>query len=139
MRMDKIKAGLSDAEREALRILWDYGPGTVRRLMELLVERGHRWAYSTVATLLRRLEGKGYSASESVGGSLVYRATLSREDLLERRLKDAAVELCDGAEAPLVFLALVQGNRFTTAELDRIRQIIDDAKKREGRSPKPGR
>jgi BlaI family transcriptional regulator, penicillinase repressor len=137
--MDKIKAGLSEAEREVLRGLWDHGPGTVRRLMELLAERDHRWAYSTVATLLRRLEGKGYSASKIVDGSLVYRATISREDLLERRLKDAAVELCDGAEAPLVFLALVQANRFTTDELDRIRQIIDDAREEEGRSPKPGR
>jgi BlaI family transcriptional regulator, penicillinase repressor len=137
--MDKIKAGLSEAEREALRALWDHGPGTVRRLMEQLVERGHRWAYSTVATLLRRLEGKGYSASETVGGSLIYRATLSREDLLERRLKDAAVELCDGAEAPLVFLALVQGNRFTSDELDRIRRIIDDARKEQGKSPKRGK
>jgi BlaI family transcriptional regulator, penicillinase repressor len=137
--MNEIKAGLSDAEREALRVLWDHGPGTVRRLMERLVERGHRWAYSTVATLLRRLEGKGYSASETVGGSLIYRATVSREDLLERRLKDAAVELCDGAEAPLVFLALVQGNRFTTDELDRIRRIIDDARKEQGKSPKRGK
>jgi BlaI family transcriptional regulator, penicillinase repressor len=137
--MNKIKAGLSDAEREALRVLWDHGPGTVRRLMDLHVERGHRWAYSTVATLLRRLEGKGYSGSETVGGSLIYRATVSREDLLERRLKDAAVELCDGAEAPLVFLALVQGNRFTADELDRIRRIIDDAKKDQGKAPERGK
>jgi hypothetical protein len=38
-----------------------------------------------------------------------------------------AAELCDGAAVPLV-LALVQGNRFTTEELDRIRKIIDEAK-----------
>src|SRR5437764_6506218 len=105
--MKEIKAGLSEAERETLRALWDHGPGTVRQIMELLAERGRQWVYSTVATLLRRLEGKGYSASETVGGSLVYRAALSREDLLEQRLKDAAAELCDRDEAPLVFLALV--------------------------------
>jgi BlaI family transcriptional regulator, penicillinase repressor len=126
--MDEIKAGLSEAEREALRALWDHGPGTVRQIMELITARGRRWAYSTVATLLRRLESKGYSASESVAGSLVYRAALSREDLLDRRLKDAAIELCDGEAAPLV-LALVQGNQFSADELDRIRQIIDEARK----------
>ena len=125
--MDEIKAGLSDAEREALNALWDRGPGTVRQLLELIEARGRQWAYSTVATLLRRLESKGYATSESMNGSLVYRAALSREDLLERRLKEAAAELCDGAAAPLV-LALVQGNRFTTEELDRIRRIIDEAK-----------
>jgi BlaI family penicillinase repressor len=125
--MDEIKAGLSDAEREALGALWDHGPGTVRQLLELIETRGRRWAYSTVATLLRRLESKGYATSESVNGSLVYRAAVSREDLLDRRLKEAAAELCDGAAAPLV-LALVQGNRFTAEELDRIRKLIDEAK-----------
>lgn len=126
--MDEIKAGLSEAEREALRALWDRGPGTVRQVMELIGGRGRTWTYSTVATLLRRLEAKGYAASEPVGGPLIYRATVSREDLIERRLRDAAAELCDGAAAPLV-LALVQGNRFTAKELDRIRREIDEARK----------
>jgi predicted transcriptional regulator len=125
--MDEIKAGLSDAEREALNALWDRGPGTVRQLLEFIEARGRQWAYSTVATLLRRLESKGYATSESVNGSLVYRPAVSREDLLDRRLKEAAADLCDGAAVPLV-LALVQGNRFTTEELDRIRRIIDEAK-----------
>jgi predicted transcriptional regulator len=125
--MDEIRAGLSDAERDALRALWDHGPGTVRQILGLLGERGRRWAYSTAATLLRRLEAKGYARSESAGGALVYRASLSREELLARRLRDAAAELCDGAAAPLV-LALVQGNRFTPEELDRIRRLIEDAK-----------
>lgn len=136
--MDEIKAGLSDAEREILRVLWEYGSGTVRQVMELIAARGRRWAYSTVATLLRRLEHKGYAASEPASGSLVYRAALSREELLDRRLKEAAVELCDGSAAPLV-LALVQGNRFTTEELDRIRRIIDEARKGQGDSPKRGK
>jgi BlaI family transcriptional regulator, penicillinase repressor len=125
--MDEVKARLSNAEREALGALWDRGPGTVRQILEFFKTRGRRWAYSTVATLLRRLESKGYAASEPVNGSLVYRAAVSREVLLDRRLKQAAAELCDGAAAPLV-LALVQGNRFTTQELDRIRKMIDEAK-----------
>lgn len=127
--MDEIKAGLSEAEREALKALWDEGPATVRRAMELIGGRGRKWAYSTVATLLRRLEAKGYAASEPADGVLVYRAAVSRGDLIDRRLKDAAAELCDGEAAPLV-LALVQGNRFTAEELDRIRGMIDEARKK---------
>src|SRR3954453_20316165 len=100
--MGEIRAGLSDAERETLRTLWAHGPGTVRRAIEVHAQGGRRWAYSTVATLLRRLEAKGYAASESAGGSLGYRASVSREDLLERRLNDAAEERCGGAGAPLV-------------------------------------
>jgi predicted transcriptional regulator len=133
--MDAVKAGLSEAEGEALRVLWDHGPGTVREVLEVITTRGRSWAYSTVATLLRRLESKGYSTSELVSGSLVYRAALSRDDLIERRLKDATAELCDGSAAPLV-LALVQGNRFTSEELDRIRALIDQARQRERGSTK---
>jgi BlaI family transcriptional regulator, penicillinase repressor len=47
--------GLSDSEREVLKVLWDRGPGTVREINAELSRRGRHWAYTTVATLLQRL------------------------------------------------------------------------------------
>jgi BlaI family transcriptional regulator, penicillinase repressor len=132
---DEPRVGLSEAEREALRALWDHGSGTVRQIRELFDARGRQWAYSTVATLLRRLETKGYAASELDGGTLVYSAALSRGELLDQRLNDAAIELCEGAAVPLV-LALVQGKRISVEDLDRIRQIIDEARKDHEKAPK---
>jgi predicted transcriptional regulator len=120
------QAGLSDSEREVLRALWDRGPGTVREVMDLLTARGRRWAYTTVGTLLQRLVAKGYVASDPTSVPHVFRASVSREELLGRRLKDAANELCDGRAAPLV-LALVQEGRFTPEELDRMRRMLDEA------------
>ena len=118
--------GLSDAEREVLKVLWDRGPGTVRAFNAELARRGRRWAYTTVATLLQRLAAKQYVASDPSAVPHVYRAAVSREELLERRLQDAADELCDGRAAPLV-LALVQGGRFSPEELARLRRMIDEA------------
>ena len=118
--------GLSEAEREVLKVLWDHGPGTVRRINGVLEERGRRWAYTTVATLLQRLAVKGYVASDPSAVPHVYRALTTRDQLLERRLQDAANELCDGQAVPLV-LALVQGNRFSREELARLRQLLDNA------------
>src|SRR6516164_2871397 len=106
------RAGLSEAEREVLKVLWDCGPGTVRTINEELERRGRRWAYTTVATLLQRLAAKRFLVSDPSAIPHVYRATVTRDELLERRLKDAADELCDGQAVPLV-LALVQGNRFS--------------------------
>jgi predicted transcriptional regulator len=126
------RPGLSEAEMEVLKALWDGGPGTVRHLNGLLEGRGRRWAYTTVATLLQRLAAKGYVASDATGVPHVYRAAVSREAFLERRLRDAADELCDGEAAPLV-LALVKGNRFTPEELERFRRLIDEA----GHEPTP--
>jgi predicted transcriptional regulator len=120
------QVGLSDSEREVLKALWDRGSGTVREVMDLLAGRGRRWAYTTVGTLLQRLVAKGYVSSDPTSVPHVFRASVSREELLGRRLKDAANELCDGRAAPLV-LALVQEGRFTPEELDRMRQMLDEA------------
>ena len=120
------QAGLSDSEREVLRVLWDRGQGTVREVKEVLAGRGRRWAYTTVATLLQRLVAKQYVASDPSAVPHVYSAAVSREELLGRRLQDAADELCDGRAAPLV-LALVQGGRFSAEELARLRRLLDEA------------
>jgi BlaI family transcriptional regulator, penicillinase repressor len=118
--------GLSEAEREVLRVLWDHGPRTVREINEVLKHRGRRWAYTTVATLLQRLGVKQYVASDPSAVPHVYRAVVTRDEMLERRLQEAADELCDGRAAPLV-LALVQGNRFSADELVRLRRLLDEA------------
>jgi BlaI family penicillinase repressor len=118
--------GLSEAEREVLRVLWDHGPRTVREINEVLKHRGRRWAYTTVATLLQRLGVKQYVVSDPSAVPHVYRAVVTRDEMLERRLQEAADELCDGRAAPLV-LALVQGNRFSAEELARLRRLLDEA------------
>ena len=118
--------GLSDAEREVLKVLWERGAGTVREIKDALAARGRGWAYTTVSTLLQRLATKQYAVADSSEVPHVYRATVSRDELIERRLKDAAQELCDGQAVPLM-LALVQGNRFSAEELARFRRLLDEA------------
>ena len=123
-------------------MLWDRGPGRSARSTPSWPQRGRRWAYTTVATLLQRLAAKQYIASDPSMVPHVFRATVSRDELLERRLKDAADELCDGRAAPLV-LALVQGSRFSAEELARMRRLLDEAAadrppRRRNRSPRGG-
>ena len=114
----------SDGELEVLKTLWDGGPATVRGVDEALRERGVQRAYTTVQTVLNRLQTKGHVASESRGGALVYQATSTRDDLLRARLRDLADQLCDGEPTPLV-LTLVAGNRFSAAEIARFRALLD--------------
>jgi predicted transcriptional regulator len=117
---------LSVAEREVLKVLWDHGPATVREINDILKYGGRQWAYTTVATLLMHLGVKEYAASDPSVAPHIFRATVSRDELLNRRLKDAAEELCDGRAAPLI-LALVQANRFSSEELARVRRLLDEA------------
>jgi BlaI family penicillinase repressor len=124
------KVGLSDAEIEVLRVLWDLGPQPVRAINRELSARGRRWAYTTVSTLLLRLSTKECVTSDASVMPHVYRATVSREEMLDRRLRDTADELCDGEAAPLV-LALVQRHRFTAEELAGFQRLLDAAREGE--------
>ena len=130
------KAGLSEAEVDVLKVLWDLGPAPVRAINVELSARGRTWAYTTVSTLLLRLATKGCVASDSTEVPHVYRALVSREEMLERRLRDAADELCDGAAAPLV-LALVQRLQFTPEELEGFQRLIDEARAGTGSEQPP--
>ena len=123
--------GLSEAEIEVLKVLWDLGPSPVRAVNRELAARGRRWAYTTVSTLLLRMTTKGCVASDSSAVPHVYRATVSRDELVGRRLREAADELCDGDAVPLV-LALVQRHRFTPEELARFQRLLDEARAADG-------
>ncbi|HWE35068.1 MAG TPA: BlaI/MecI/CopY family transcriptional regulator [Isosphaeraceae bacterium] len=121
------KAGLTEAEVEVLKVLWDLGPSPIRAINRELEARGRRWAYTTVSTLLLRLATKGCVASDAAGVPHIYRAAVTRDELLGRRLREAADELCDGDAVPLV-LALVQRHRFSPEQLARFRRLLDEAK-----------
>jgi BlaI family transcriptional regulator, penicillinase repressor len=113
------------SELEVLKVLWDQGPGTVREINARLQDQGRKLAYTTVLTKLQRLESKGYVVSDKRDLAHVFRAAVSRNRLLKRRLKDLADELADGTATPLV-LALVEGQRFKAEEIDRLRRLLDD-------------
>jgi predicted transcriptional regulator len=125
---------LSETELEVLKALWDRGSGTVREINELLAERGRRWAYTTVLTLLSRLEAKGYAASDKSGMAHVFRPLVTRDKLLSQRLDTLAAELCEGTATPLVH-ALVQGRRFTAEEIAQFRELIDEMEPKAANSP----
>ncbi|MGD2108220.1 MAG: BlaI/MecI/CopY family transcriptional regulator [Phycisphaerae bacterium] len=115
---------LGDAELEALKVLWDHGALTVREVLTHLHEAGRRVAYTTVQTLLNRLEQKGYVRSDKSDFAYVYRAKLTRERLTRSRLKTMVKQLYDGAAAPLV-LQLIRNEQFTAEEIGELQALID--------------
>ncbi len=122
--MKPTRPSLSEAEVEVLKALWDEGAATVRQLNELLGRRGRRWAYTTVLTLLQRLQSKGWVESDTTGQAHVFRAAASREELLQDQLRTLADQYCEGEPTPLV-LALVRDRRFSAEEIDRFRRLLD--------------
>ncbi len=122
--MEERQGSVSEAELEVLKALWDAGPCTVRALNAALQRLGRRWAYTTVQTLLQRLEGKGCVACDRAGAAHVFRPTVSREGLLSRRLRELADQLCGGTASPLL-LALVEDGRLTNKDVQHLRRLLD--------------
>jgi len=115
---------LGRAELEVLRALWAHGPTTVREVMDYLHGRGRKVAYTTVQTMLGRLEQKGFARSDKSGLAYVYRAKVSRKRFSQSRLKTLLDQLYDGAAGPLA-LQLVRSKRLTPEEIDELRRLIE--------------
>ena len=115
---------ISETELDVLKVLWEHGPATVRQVNAVLRRRGRRYAYTTVLTLLQRLEAKGHVTSDKGGVAHVFPAAVSRDGLLRRRLDELANELCDGTATPLV-QALVEGHRLTPDDVEHLRRLLD--------------
>lgn len=119
-------------ELEILKVLWELGPSSVRVVYRQLLEQqpaGEDLAYNTVQTLLRIMETKGLVTHAQEGRAFVYSARYSRDQSAARFLE----RVFDGAASQLV-ASLLQGERISPEELERMQTLIADArKKRTGR------
>ena len=123
---------VSDAELEVLKELWTAGPATVRDVAAALRKRRRKLAYNTVLTLLSRLRDKGYVAADRRETAHLFRAVVTRDELLGSSLSALADLVCDGTASPLV-LALVRSRKFSADEIAHFRKLLDDL------TPKPGK
>jgi BlaI family penicillinase repressor len=129
-RMARRPQDVTDAELDVLRALWDHGPATIRALADRLYPGGGTSEYATVQKLLERLEDKGHVAHRTEGRQNVYRARVQREDLVARRLRDTAEQLCDGSLTPLL-THLVSAGRLSREELLELRRLVDRLARRD--------
>jgi len=115
---------IGDAELDVLRVLWDEGPSTVREVMTPLHARGRRVAYTTVQTLLNRLELKGFVSSDKSDLAFVFRARLTRDRVRRSRVNSLVGKLYDGAAGPLV-LHLIKTRRLSAEEITELQNLIE--------------
>jgi len=92
---------LSQLELRVMEVLWTRGPSSVREVQEQLPE-ATRPAYTTVQTLMYRLEGKkAVRRSGKSGNALIFEPTVSKISD-QRHLIDQLLGLLGGKAQPLV-------------------------------------
>ena len=129
MNADSSLPGVTGAELEVLKLLWDRTEATARELVAAVASRRRPWAHTTVLTLLNRLEQKGFVEVDRKQVAHVFRPSVRRDELLRARLDDLTDELCDGVPGALV-RAFVKGRRFSASEIRGFRALLDGLESR---------
>lgn len=113
---------LGRLETEIMNVVWDKGSATVHDVKDVL-GRGKKPAYSTILTMMRKLEGKGYLEHEVHDRKYVYRSTIDRQDVRRSVLRDLVERLFDGSPSLLVN-SLLQQDDLSDAEVSEIKKWI---------------
>ena len=99
---------LAPLELECLSVLWPLGEGTVRDIHRALAA-SHPRAYTTVLTIMDRLEQKGIVARRKVGRAFHYQARLSAEEARLKAVEKIVEGFFDGSSEALAALLSSQG------------------------------
>lgn len=118
---------LGRLELDIMKAVWDRNGATVREVQEALSPRAAR-AYSTIITMMRKLEAKGYLKHEENDRTFIYRAIVSRAQVRKSLLADLVDRVFDGS-AELVVNGLVEHKRLTRAELAEIRKTLEERRR----------
>ena len=124
MRKKQDKSLLTEVELEFMNVVWETGGGTVRELHAELNKEQER-AYTSVATILKIMEQKGFLASKRQDRSLVYSPAVPKADYQKTTLKNLSSKLFNGTPAALV-ARLVDDEEVTDAMLEEMRALLDE-------------
>lgn len=121
----KRSPALTDAEARVMGVLWDLGSGTVSDVVTGLT-KGKPVTYSTVQTMLRILETKGYVTHEKVARAFIFRPRVDAKQARLRALRHLVTRLFNDSPSLLV-LNVLEDESLDPAELKRVKKLIEDA------------
>jgi predicted transcriptional regulator len=111
---------LTDREADVMQILWEHGPSVVAEVRDHLADE---LAYTTVLTILRTLEAKGYVAHEEEGRVHRYYAMVQQQAARRSALSHLKSKLFkDSTE--LLFAHLVSDHKLTRKQIARMRKML---------------
>ena len=118
---------LSRRERQILDILYQRGLATAAEVQAALPEPP---SYSAVRALLRILEEKGHVRHQQDGPRYVYLPTVARDNAKRSAMRHMLKTFFDGSAEQAISALLDDASaKLSSAELDRLARLIEDARK----------
>jgi BlaI family transcriptional regulator, penicillinase repressor len=117
---------LGELEQLVMDYIWSHGPANAEQCREALLPR-HTMKDSTVRTVLRRLEQKGFLSHKVEGRTYIYRAVHARRNIAARAVGHIVDRFCGGSVEQLL-VGMVENEVVDRAELQRLAQKIAQRK-----------
>lgn len=133
--LDHDPAELGELERDILSIVWRVGNVSAEQVRE---ELDRPLKDSTVRTVLRRLEEKGYVIHSTKNRTFLYRPVESRQRVAGRAVKRIVDWFCEGSMEELL-VGMVDSRVLDRAELQQLAERIAVAQKNLVPGKKEGR
>jgi BlaI family transcriptional regulator, penicillinase repressor len=115
---------LGEVEQSVMDHIWNHGPVTAENCREALAA-SRPMKDSTIRTVLRRLEEKGYVTHAVDGRTFVYRAADEPENVAVRAVKGIIDRFCGGS-AEALLLGMVDNEVLDRKQLERLARKVAD-------------
>jgi BlaI family transcriptional regulator, penicillinase repressor len=117
-----MEIAFTERELDVMDVLWERGASTVAQVQESLSDE---LAYTTVLTILRTLEEKGHVTHEEEGRAYRYYPLVERTEAGASAVRRLLRKLFRGSPE-LLLTQLVTERGLTTAQLERMRELLDE-------------
>ena len=132
---NKRPVKLTKFEMEIMDALWGIGSGSIREIHDQLPEK-KRPAYTTVQTMIRRLEEKGAVVqTKQIGNAHIFEPAVTRE-AAHRRLIDELLEMFGGSARPLM-AHLAEAGKLTLEDVKELESLVTEHGEASAESEKP--
>ena len=120
---------LTEAELRIMQVLWDKGTATVSDVVEAVSEatKGTPPAYSTILTMLRILERKGFVRHTKESRAFIYHPVVRRDKATETAIAHLLHRFFDNSAEQLV-LNLMERKQIDAETIKRLRRRIEEKK-----------
>src|SRR4030081_3965513 len=112
----------TDREIDVMEVVWGRGPSLVGDVRAALKDD---LAYTTVLTILRTLEGKGYVGHDQEGRGHRYFAVVKQKAAQQSALRHLTSKLFKGS-TELLFTHLVSDHKLSAKEISNMRALLED-------------
>ena len=122
--MRKKSRILTEQELKIMKVVWELGEATVRQVYEVDL-RDRKVAYTTIMTMMKILDEKGYLDKSLDGRAYVYRPTRAKSEVVGVMVDDFVERVFGGAAQSLV-LSLLKDRKLSSAELDELSRLVKE-------------